>query len=259
MRIVYFGNNAVGLRVLEFLIGRREDVCALVVHPSETGRYRDEIIAASRLPANRVFDAPALTDSGTLEMLRSLSPEIGVSAFFAHILRRPVFGSFPRGCINIHPSLLPYNRGRHPNVWSIVDQTPAGATLHYIDDGVDTGAVVAQQSVRVTPYDTGRTLYQRLENACVELFENTWPGIAAGRADATPQDESVATSHRAAELLGIDRVDLNKSYTARYLIDVLRARTFPPYAGAYFDDDGHRVYVRVQLLRESELDQTGSR
>lgn len=253
MRIIYFGNNLAGLRVLEWLVAQGDEIAGLVVHPPEKSRYRDEIIAAARLPAARVFDGSQLRHPSTIEALRALRPEIGLSVFFGYILRQGVLSLFPSGCLNLHSSYLPHNRGAYANVWSIVDRTPAGVTLHYVDAGVDTGDIVAQKQVPVLASDTGKALYTRLETACVELFREAWPLVRSGNASRSPQDHSIATHHRVADVEQIDRIDLDRTYTARELLDIIRARTFPPFKGAYFEEAGERVYVRVELLREAEI------
>lgn len=160
--------------------------------------------------------------------------------------------------LNLHPSYLPYNKGANPNVWSIVEGTPAGATLHFIDPGVDTGDIVAQMTVPVEPVDTARTLYGNLERACVTLFENQWPAIRAGQIPRRRQDETAGTSHMQKDMRRLDRIELDKQYTSRELINILRARTFPPYPGAYYEDQGRRVYMRIQLSYNERFDEDGS-
>ncbi len=78
--------------------------------------------------------------------------------------------------------------------------------------------------------------------------------IAAGDASRVAQAGDDGTSHRMKDVEAIDEIDLDATYTARELIDLLRARTFPPYPGAFFlDQNGARVYLRLQLMTEHEL------
>ena len=163
MRILYFANNWVGWQVLEFLQARGEDIAGIAMHPPEKRKYGAEIEAAAGTVC--VVDGSRLNQPETLEIIRQLRPDIGVSVSFGYILRRALLDLLPAGCINLHPALLPYNRGAHPNIWSIIDRTPAGATLHYIDEGVDTGDIIAQRSVPADLADTGETLYLKLERA----------------------------------------------------------------------------------------------
>jgi methionyl-tRNA formyltransferase len=159
---------------------------------------------------------------------------------------------FPRGCINLHAALLPYNRGWHTNVWPIIDGSPAGITIHYIDPGVDTGDIIAQHRIPIEPTDTGGSLHEKIIRRQVDLFKEIWPLLREGKTSRTPQDHSKATGHRKAELGEISCIHLDRIYRAGDLINLLRARTYPPYPSAYYVE-GERTYVRIELLRESQL------
>ena len=93
--------------------------------------------------------------------------------------------------------------------------------------------------------DTGGTLYRKLEVAALELFRRTWPSINAGNATRRPQDAESGSSHRTADVRAIDELDLGRMYRAEDLINILRARTFPPYPGAYFLHNGKKIYLRL--------------
>ncbi len=230
-----------------------DTIVGLVLHPDGKARQGKELRALSGLPAAHIFDGSKLREPSTLAAIRDLQADIAISVFFGYILRPSFLNLFGRGVVNLHPSLLPYNRGANPNVWSIVDGTPSGVTLHYIDAGVDTGDIIAQRPVCVLPTDTGKTLYARLEQACASLFCETWPRLRAGTASRSAQQPGIGTTHKKADLDTLDCLDLDAPTTARQVLNLLRARTFPPYAGAYFNDDGQKIYLRLQLLTESQL------
>ena len=246
MRLICFANNWIAWQVVEFLATQPDQIVALVLHPPARRKYGDEILAAADLPADRIFDGSTLGDPAVIDTLGELEPELGVSLMFGHILRRPVLDLFPAGAVNLHPSYLPFNRGNHPNVWSIVEGTPAGVTLHYMDEGIDTGDVIVQQRVEVDPTDTGETLYRKLERAAVELFKQNWSLVQSGSPPRHPQT-GPGTFHRSRDLGRLDRIDPDRTYVARELIDILRARTFPPYEAAYIEVDGRRIQIRLEL------------
>lgn len=248
MRIFFLGNNRAALRVLESLRSEDELIAGLAVHgPESNPRFVDEIIEASGVEPSRVFAGSRLGEPADLEAIAGLEPDLAISVFFGYLLKPPFLELFQGNAINLHPGYLPYNRGTMPNVWSIIDQTPAGATLHYIDEGVDTGDIIAQKRVAVEPIDTGESLYSKLEDACVDVFREAWPLIRTGRAARSPQVAGEGTYHRRRDVEQVDTIDPDRAYTAADLLNVLRARTFPPYPGAHFEIDGKRVYVRVQL------------
>lgn len=250
MRILILGNNWVAWQVVRWLRDQSEQIVGLVVHPPNKRKYGNEIISSARVDPRYVFDGSLLRQPEVLQKIKELQPDIGLSVYFGYILRSEFLNIFPMGVINLHPAYLPYNRGAYPNVWSIVEGTPAGVTLHYVDEGVDTGDIIAQRKLPIEPFDTGETLYRKLEHACLELFKDIWPLIRDGKAPRIPQSKDQGTYHRVKDVERIDQTDLNRTYTARELIDIIRARTFPPHLGAYFIHNGRKIYLRLQLLPE---------
>ena len=121
-----------------------------------------------------------------------------VSYGYRHILRPDVLARFDERAVNLHISYLPWNRGADPNLWSFLDDTPKGVTIHYLDAGVDTGDVIVQRHVEPSPDDTLATSYSRLTEAIEALFREWWPRIRDGRCPRTPQG-GPGTAHRAAD------------------------------------------------------------
>lgn len=252
MRVLFLGNNRVGLEVLKHLRQNGDEIVGLVLHPVEKSRFRSEIIEVSGVDKSGIFSAPDLKKTGILDRIRSLNPEIVLSIYFGYILREPFLNMFPDRIINLHPAYLPFNRGGYPNVWSIIDGTPAGATLHFIDPGVDTGDIIAQKSVDVDITDTGISLYGKLEEACISLFKEQWQNIASGNYIRQKQSAENGTIHRDHDVGGIDLIDLEKNCKAGELINLLRARTFPPYDGTYFIQDGRKIFMRLELYEKPD-------
>lgn len=244
MRLICLVNNYLGWKALEYL--RQEaEIVGVVVHPPERARFEQEIRASAR--GVELFTADDLRNPASLKRIAGLKPEMGLSVLYAYLLRQDFLALLPQGCLNLHPAYLPYNRGMYPNVWSIVEGTPSGVTLHYIDEGIDTGDIVRQKQVEVLCTDTGESLYHRLESAGLQLLRETWPDIKHGKVTRVAQRSEGATFHKKIDVAEIDEIHLDKSYRADELLRILRARTYPPYAGAFFMCDGRKVYVRVQL------------
>lgn len=151
------------------------------------------------------------------------------------------------GWVNLHTSLLPYNRGMHPYYWAIIDDTPYGATLHFIDEGIDTGPILFQQIIPIETTDTGETLYKKLVPASIELFKKYYGTIVRGEFKPKPQSNKLATFHLAKDIEPHSQIDLDKKYKARDLINILRARSFSNGPSAYFINNGRKYYVRVSI------------
>ena len=196
MRIVCLVNNWVGWQVVKWLKHRGDQIVGLAIHPLQKRKYGEEILASAGLPEECVLDGSQLRQTVVMDAIRKQRPDIGLSIFFDYILRPEFLNLFPAGVLNLHPSYLPYNRGQYPNVWSIVDCTPSGVTLHYLDEHIDTGDIIAQREVPVEPVDTGQSLYRKLEHASLEVFKETWPRILCGQIERRSQGGLSGTYHR---------------------------------------------------------------
>jgi len=248
MRILLLVNNRVGWQISMWLKNRGESIVGLVIHPPNNRKYAEETIECLKLKDDQIFDGSKLKSPESIGCIKALNADVCLSILFDYILQQDFIDLFRMGVINLHPSYLPYNRGNYPNVWSIVDGTPAGVTLHYIDAGIDTGDIIAQKEISVELTDTGESLYRKLEKACVELFVNNWTHFKNGKIKRIEQSLDAGTYHRATDVQNIDEIDLNRQYMARDLINILRARTFPPYNGAYFKDENNRkVFLELNL------------
>lgn len=121
------------------------------------------------------------------EDIRRYSPDLIVSYGYRHILKRDVF-EFPRHkTINLHISYLPWNRGADPNPWSHLENTPKGVSIHLIDEGIDTGAVICQREVSFDARATLRSSYECLNKEIQYLFREYWPRFRQGNYSAHAQ------------------------------------------------------------------------
>jgi hypothetical protein len=123
----------------------------------------------------------------TLGDLEAFRPDIIVSYNSRHLMPRSVF-AWPRlGAINLHISFLPWNRGADPNFWSHIEGTPSGVTIHHIDEGLDSGDIIAQERMEFGPEHTLASSYEALHRRIRDLLYRVWPAIVAGTAPRTPQ------------------------------------------------------------------------
>src|SRR3954451_6098204 len=110
-------------------------------------------------------------ESALIAMLRDAAVELVVLAGFMRVLKEPILKAFPHGIINIHPSLLPKYPGLE--AWKqalAAGESVTGCTVHYVDDGIDSGAIIAQREVPILPNDTPETLHARIQAAEHELY-----------------------------------------------------------------------------------------
>jgi methionyl-tRNA formyltransferase len=258
MKILLMADYRGGYQITQYLKEQKEDIVGLVVHPPcvegfLNKGYTQKIKELLNLPEERIFVWDSIKSGERLAEVRALNPDLILTMFCCGLLAPEVIAIPKHGCINIHMAYLPYSRGKNPNVWSIIDEVPSGITIHYIDEKIDRGDIIDQMEVPVESIDTGGSLYRKIDELSLPLFKRAWPKIKAGTVVRIPQDSKKATLHFAKDLPKISEIKLDETYTARKLINILRARTFPPHPSCYFiDEHGKKVNVRVQLEYANE-------
>lgn len=118
------------------------------------------------------------------------STDFIVSYRYRHIIRKPVLEKFKNRAINIHISLLPWNKGADPNLWSFLEDTPKGVSIHYIDEGIDTGDILVQKEIGFNNQETLRTSYQKLSELAYQLLGTYWQEIRAQKIEPQRQSEA---------------------------------------------------------------------
>lgn len=126
-------------------------------------------------------------DTVDLDFLHRRGIDFGVSYGYRMIIREPVLSAFAERLINLHIAYLPWNRGTDANLWSWLDDTPKGVSIHYIDAGVDTGDILIQRETGFTDTETLATSYEKLRRDMEALFDESWIAIRDGNIPAKPQ------------------------------------------------------------------------
>ncbi|MCG3772344.1 MAG: Linear gramicidin synthase subunit A [Nitrosomonadaceae bacterium] len=241
MKLVIFADGVVGLSIAQYLIESYPEDLSLVV-TTQINKIHCE--AEERGIPVCIFD----TADGVMSKLPD-GVDLGVLAWWPNILKSPLLEAPRHGWVNTHPSLLPYNRGKHYNFWALVEQAPFGVTLHRVDSGVDTGEIVAQQAIPYDWRDNGGTLYAKAQGAMASLFCQTYSSLRTGQFDSKPQDRGLGSFHHSSEIEQASHIDLDRMYRGRHLINLLRARTFEGYPGCWFEEDGNRYEISIRIRK----------
>jgi methionyl-tRNA formyltransferase len=177
----------------------------------------------------KVLQPETLRDEAAVAELAALQPDLMVVAAFGQILRKNVL-SLPRhGCLNVHASLLPRWRGAAPVAAAIrAGDTETGVTIMLMDEGLDTGPMVACRAIPITPHHTGGTLTAELAEVGAGLLVEILPGWLVGQLETQPQDSSLATL---APRLKKEEGEINWLQTATEIERQVRA--YNPWPGTF--------------------------
>jgi methionyl-tRNA formyltransferase len=191
-----------------------------------------------------------VNDPRFLDVMRSLDIDCFISMYFGRLFSPDALAVPQSGCVNMHPTLLPKYRGQGPNVWPLVEgDTETGQTIHWLDAGIDSGDIIAQRSIPIEPEDDGDTLGAKLVELGIDLFTETWPLIASGKAPRIKQDDALAT-YSVAPKRKHARIDWKKS--AQEISNLCRG--FKSAKGAWARVAGKRLYVWEAVPYKGRLD-----
>ncbi len=194
MRIVIIGQAAFGGKVLEVLVNRGKEVVGVFTTPDPPGKTSPlkEVAVRLEIPVFQPEDmrAPKVYDDYV-----KLKADLNVMAFVTSILPETILNYPGFGTIQYHPSLLPKHRGGSAINWAIINgETRTGISIFWPDKGIDTGPILLQKEVEISPDDTVGSLYfDKLFPLGVEAILESVELVEKGTAPRIPQDESQAS------------------------------------------------------------------
>lgn len=234
MNIVFMGTPDFAAASLEALL-KSDDVVVGVVTQPDRPKGRGQVLTPSpvKLLAQRekipLLQPLKMKDPEFLQTLAGWKPDLIAVTAFGRILPPAVLSLPPRGCINVHGSLLPKYRGAGPIQWAIINgERETGITTMLMDEGMDTGAMLLQEAIPITDDDTAGTLSPRMAELGGRLLVETIARLKAGTLVPTPQDSSQATM---APLLKKEDGIIDWTLPAVTLAN--RVRGLAPWPGAY--------------------------
>jgi methionyl-tRNA formyltransferase len=253
LRVAFAGDRAVAVEVLDHLLAAGVRPVALLVPSVGRASHASALIErCGHLDRSAVLTGAAFRQPQGVEVLRALDLDFLVSVHFPYLVPQVVLGIPRRGCLNLHPAYLPFNRGWHTASWAILEGTPIGATLHYMDAGIDTGPIVHQEELEVGPADTAASLYPRLFALEVEVFRRGWAAVLEGAVPAHQRREA-GTAHDKDQLHQpeVQRIALDEPVPPRDLLRRLRALTTSRVEeAAYFEQAGRRFRLQLTVVEE---------
>jgi methionyl-tRNA formyltransferase len=247
-RIAIFADRVVGEKVIRFLLASyREDVRFIVVTDENSVAKKNAI--ADGFDPSRIFTNEQLADAEVRKKFEDENLDYIILAWWPFIIRKEWMIVPREGIINFHPSLLPYNRGKNYNFWTLVEDSPFGVSLHFIDETIDGGDVIFQKKITKTWEDNGETLYVKAQSAMVELFTENYDKIRSGNYKRIKQDLSKGSFHYSKDMAAASEIKLGSAYQAKDLLNLLRAKTFPPHPAAWFEDKGEKYQVTINIQK----------
>ena len=255
LKLVFCGTPQFAVPTLEALLAAGHEV-ALVVSQPDRPVGRDHQLTAPPVKQAAMAAGLAVTQPEKIRnnaefraQLEAIAPDAIVVVAYGRIIP-PWMLALPRlGCINLHASLLPKYRGAAPIQWAVaMGDAYTGNTTMLLEEGLDTGPILLQQTIEIGPEQTAAELFPILASAGAPLVVETLDGLANGTVHPQPQNHEGATL---APLL--DREDGRMDFAARTATELYnRWRGFQPWPGAFTVLNGKKLIVhRMAIAHES--------
>jgi methionyl-tRNA formyltransferase len=249
MRIVFIGTGEIGVPTLRALQKSEHELGRVVTQPDKPVGREQKITAPpikKALIAGGPNAGPAQTlqparikDREAINQIRALAPDVIVVMAYGQILPRAVLEIPKIACLNLHASLLPRWRGAAPIQAAIAaGDRETGMTVMYMDEGLDTGDILLQRKIDISPSETGATLHDRLAQTAPEALLESLRLLAAGNAPRIPQDQALATY---APKLNREAGRLNWNENVEAIERKIRA--YNPWPGAFTEFSGRNLKI----------------
>ena len=245
MRIVFMGTPAIAATCLQRVHEDGWDIVGVYTKP-DTPKNRGMKMAMSEVKTYAVsvglpvYQPATFKDDAVVEELRALKPDLILVVAYGKILPQRVLDIPPKGCVNIHASILPALRGSGPIQWAILnglDET--GLTAMYMAAEMDAGDMIEVRKTSIDPMETSEELMGRLAVIGAGLLSDTVRHIEDGTVTRTPQDESQVTF---APMLSKDMAPIDWSRTARQIVDHVRGLIPWPVATTELKGKRFKIY-----------------
>ena len=247
-KVFLITSHYMGVLYIDELLRAGDEVVGVVAWPGDAGFYEGWYVPKEYDVRAKAFQhylplyEPHPNDLNSTEfvkIIQDLEPEYIVSGYYGKIFKKAILSIPPGGCVNIHPTGLPRFRGLSPYFTHMLFGDDRNyITMHWLDKGVDTGNIIAQESVEVLPEDTGFACGHRLTEAGAKMFRENWPLVKAGNAPRMVQDESQASNFN----FTWDIAEIDWGQTNVQIWNLVRCLT-KPLGGAWTMAGGYKMHV----------------
>lgn len=244
-RTIFLGSGPFALPALLELTGSPViELAGVVTAPARpSGRRgqlrRTPVAEAAAGSSTSILEPRSLRDRETLGELTALEPDLIVLADYGRLVPRNVLELPRHGALNLHPSVLPRHRGASPVAAAILSgDRETGVTLMRMDEGLDTGPIVAQVRLALLGDEVAPELEARLAGMAAALLGETLPAWLDGLIEAVPQPADGATLTRP-----LRREDARLDATRGAVELERQVRAYQPWPGSFVEQDGTRLIV----------------
>lgn len=254
MRIIFVGTSSFGIPVLKKLISFHKNIVAVITQPDRpSGRGRkiqSSPVKEMALDYKLFLLQPQnINTESTIQQIKELKPDLIIVIAYGQILSGAVLNIPIKGCLNVHPSLLPQYKGPAPIQWTLIrGETETGISFLFMNEKIDAGDLILQKKIKIHPEENFQELGKRLAIESAATIKEVLDKIEKGNYEKIQQPRE---NYFYARKLNKTDCRVNWNHNGIHIFNLIRGVTNIP--GAYTEFKGKRIkIIKASLLKESE-------
>lgn len=227
LKVVLFGCQQIAVDFIEYLVEKEIDISLVITYELPLDKtYGYASVSETCTERGISFVKPARITESLIKKITEIEPDIIFSVYYRKILPFQLINLPKLGCVNIHPSILPFYRGPVPTAWAILNgEKEFGLTIHLMDKGIDTGAILVQEKYKILDDETGFELYNRGMQLGAKLLKKHFFNII--NQEIQPEQQ-VGIGSYYGKRKGISRIDWQQNCDIIRNIIRVHARPYNP-------------------------------
>jgi len=248
MKIVFIGTVEFSRKMLEKLIELKAEIVGVCTKKTSmfNNDYEDlePLCKYNQIPIRFTND---INSQASYNWIKSLRPDVIFCLGWSSLLKKNILSLAPMGVLGFHPTKLPYNRGRHPLIWTLILELKKSATtFFFMNQGADSGDIVSQREFEISINDDARDLYDKVVNNSLKQLEEIFPKLKNKTFETTKQNHELANTWRKRNKID-GKIDFRM--TSKAIYNLVKALS-EPYIGAHIEFKEKEIKVwKVKIIK----------
>lgn len=244
INIALFSTRQIGFKIFQFLNSKKMiNISYHSIHEKDLNIYNN------KFNYNLVFNKKNKKKNWEIayKELKKSKLQFCILAWWPYIVPNKIINLKDLSIINLHPSFLPYGRGKDSNFWSIVDRTPYGVSIMKINKNIDEGDVFVKKKINYSITDNSEKIYNKALKEIFNLFKGNIIKILQNKIKPIKQDLRKTKTYFRKDMLDKSHIKLFRKYKAIDLINVIRAKKFKNFGKAFFTKNKKKYEIEIKI------------
>ena len=244
--MIFFISDFVGRELILFIIKKfKKDIKIVVVDT------KDKLTIAflkKNLHKSKIIIWDNNNNSKAIKELEKIKPEKIFLLWWPYILNKRILIIPKYETINIHPSYLPFYKGKDPNFWALINNGPYGVSIHKVTSKIDSGDILFRKKITNIDFSyDAKKLYELNKKKIIILFKNSYKILRKNEITKGMPNKIVGRTNKRKNMIKEAKLNLKKDYKGEYIINLLRAKNFKPHEGIIFKKNKKEFSININI------------